>query len=458
MREQNHHPHTHDCDTHGCHGSLRNEFFRGKLMGAEEFRIEQRYFIERRRLLNRAVAGWGVAWGFGMKHSDGGPLCIGAGLALDCHGSELLLPDAVELRPPDAFVIDKDSQGCLRFAPDQTLRATQWLLSVHYAERGVEPMSMPGACGCAEEQYRYQCETVAFSLQAIDGCGCGEPECRKCGCTRADACGSGGRGPHRCLCHWVSYPLGCGPAHEPCEWRGMRLDVRAGVPLACVKIEVDPNDRCNPARFLCIDDDCGPRRILKNNELLYDLLRGCDLTHIKFISWHPWHRRPTEVPWSEFILKIPKPATRTECPTDFRVCFSKPVRTDTLTLDAFAITALISERGTGWGEPRRVPIRRIDWTPDGAYDPSGAPWPPGLTNQATIVVEWKWYDDEIDTEESWFDDRAVTLEIEVRGDLILDCNGIAVDANAHGLDPMPSGNGTPGGTFLSAFRVAQRSK
>ena len=45
------------------------------------------------------------------------------------------------------------------------------------------------------------------------------------------------------------------------------------------------------------------------------------------------------------------------------------------------------------------------------------------------------------------------VEIEVRGDFIVDCNGQTVDANAVGLSPAPTGNGTPGGTFLSSFHV-----
>ena len=48
------------------------------------------------------------------------------------------------------------------------------------------------------------------------------------------------------------------------------------------------------------------------------------------------------------------------------------------------------------------------------------------------------------------------VEIEVRGDFIVDCNGQPVDANAVGLSPAPTGNGTPGGTFLSSLPGASR--
>ena len=35
---------------------------------------------------------------------------------------------------------------------------------------------------------------------------------------------------------------------------------------------------------------CGPRRLVKRNDLLFDLIRGCDLTRISAIGWRDWHR------------------------------------------------------------------------------------------------------------------------------------------------------------------------
>src|SRR5215831_18150521 len=50
-----------------CKSSRRNRFFRRKQMRAEEFETEQRYLIGRRRLINRAVLGWGVVSGFALR-------------------------------------------------------------------------------------------------------------------------------------------------------------------------------------------------------------------------------------------------------------------------------------------------------------------------------------------------------------------------------------------------------
>src|SRR4051794_26257818 len=42
-----------------CLEGCRNRYFRRKQMTAEDFKVEQAYMIERRRLMNRALYGWG---------------------------------------------------------------------------------------------------------------------------------------------------------------------------------------------------------------------------------------------------------------------------------------------------------------------------------------------------------------------------------------------------------------
>lgn len=461
-----------ECDEGECKDGLRNRFFKGKAMGAEEFRVEQRYFMERRRLLNRSVVGWGVVHGFSMKFGEcteprrRAPLYIGAGLALDCHGAEIV-NDGVELRPRELVLLEHDADGCVSISTQQTPRAGQeWLLSVHYAERSVERVALPASCGCPRHEYGYVCETRVFSLTPLGkhGCPCGESRCRRCCCEPPDSCGHGRRLPHRCLCHWTVKPMGCGPMprlRECHEWQGLRFDPNAGVPLACVRVDVYDGDPCDKSAFGKIVDDCGPRRVVKNNELLYDLVRGCGLTHISWISWEGWHGK--EIKWTEFEKKFPTPQNDTECATDFVVCFSKPVRIDTLTPDAFVINGVTRERGTAWGDLRRIPVSRIDPRIDPeiekAQPPECSECPPKTTTQARLVVDWAWFNDEIPphAKASWFLDQVVVIEIEIRGDQILDCNGVAVDANAHGRAPAPTGNGTPGGTFVSAFKVAAKS-
>ena len=68
------------CDPRG----ERNLYYPSKLMTARDFTLEQHYGLSRRRLINRALFGWGVVGGLrisaGKQHTM---LTIGPGLALD---------------------------------------------------------------------------------------------------------------------------------------------------------------------------------------------------------------------------------------------------------------------------------------------------------------------------------------------------------------------------------------
>src|SRR5947209_8518256 len=82
------------CAETQCNSGLRNNYFDGKRLSTHSFRAEQTYGLERRRLLNRAIHGWGVVYGYSIKleskQGEAGKLSIGPGLALDQCGHELL--------------------------------------------------------------------------------------------------------------------------------------------------------------------------------------------------------------------------------------------------------------------------------------------------------------------------------------------------------------------------------
>jgi hypothetical protein len=185
------------------------------------------------------------------------------------------------------------------------------------------------------------------------------------------------------------------------------------------------------------------------NDSLFDLIRGCGLTHIQDVSWRDWHRKRAQIEWADFATYF----TTTEYGPDslltkFTVTFSGPVVIDTLRRDTIAITVQMVDGGTGWVRSRRVPITALD------TKPSSQDLPPGTTNQFSVAVAKRWVRDEIDQGgESYLSERDFVVEIEIRGDLIEDCNGQTVDANSDGLRPSPSGNGTPGGTYFSSFKV-----
>lgn len=522
------------CTDTACDTGLRNQYFEGKRLTADGFQVEQRYSLERRRLLNRALHGWGVVYGYAVQgaaaRAGQGPdscarLQIGPGLALDECGRELLQTGITLLEVEDAILFDGDGRCIERPPPgsyqmrardgDARQAASQWapqngwqngpqngpqggqqcwLLSVHYAEQELGPLTVGDPCDCERKQWDRLCETVRYSLRQVDCNACCVPDdCElSCGCASGPCCGGtdieeggeqgvehGGQHPHRqpaperragrgacqCLCAHLTglSDSPCGelrPLADPCA--SMRADLCHGVPLACVRLREGGCDG-----QWCFDpwiEACGPRRLVKSNEVLFDLLRGCDLTRISAIGWPGWHRSRRLIDWDSFeasfgvladsdLERMRKSRDRREMfpvlTARYWVEFSRPVRRATVRADCFAITVLGAEEEGGWGGSYRVPILRAEtWAAPGTAA--------GLVSRATLVVDGRWLYDGIKGSKTMFDKDPITVEIAIRGDLIVDCNGQAVDANAHGLSPAPSGNGTPGGTFFSTFQVQPR--
>jgi hypothetical protein len=425
----------------GC----RNNYFDGKRLTTDSFRVEQRYLLERRHLLNRAIHGWGVVYGLSVS-GQSGRLKIGPGLALDECGRELLETEARQVGFDDLLLLDENDAHAAN-------QKVCWLLSAHYAEQLTGPVKVTDSCRCEHHEFERTCETVRYSLRRIPCEEC----CRKFECELTCDCGTGGcceqhaaaaaapphRGGCRCLCdHLTRLEPGddCGPLREIDEPCGrVRVDVRHGVPLACVTLA---RDAAGHQTVNAEVEACGPRRLVKRNDLLFDLIRGCDLTRISEIGWKDWHRR--EVSFEDFSDFFgPKGYEKPEYLTRFSVEFSRPVRRDTLLPDCFAMTVMSRDREGDWWQVSRVPIVKVD---SGTED---------LVRRATIVVGGAWVEDGLRGRSTVFLETATYVEIEVRGDFIVDCNGLAVDANAVGLSPGPTGNGTPGGTFVSSFRVAR---
>lgn len=513
------------CTDAPCETGLRNRYFEGKRLTADAFRVEQRYALERRRLLNRAIHGWGVVYGYalqavaqdGQAQDAGVGILVQPGLALDEYGRELLQAQPVPLEVGDAILFDAGGVRIERppegsYAPragpanggNERPRAC-WLLSAHYAEQSSGPVPVSDPCSCERNEWDHVCETVRFSLRRIDCAACCAPDdcALACGCGIGPCCGAQAQAPLQpqprqgidapippeqvppapapapapgtpvqpvqrggcCLCEHLAglSDTPCGElrqVEDPCAQ--VRADLCHGVPLACVSLR---EGRCEGEWLFERDfDACGPRRLVKGNDVLFDLLRGCDLTRISAIGWADWHRARGLIEWDAFeasfgvldeadLDRIRKSRDRRETfpvlTSAYWVEFSRPVRQDTVRADCFSVTVLKAEDEGGWSGTYRVPILRTEtWAAPGT--------PAGHVTRATLVVGARWLYDAVKGSKTIFDEDPITVEIEIRGDLILDCNGQAVDANAHGLLPAPTGNGTPGGTFYSRFQVQPR--
>jgi hypothetical protein len=209
--------------------------------------------------------------------------------------------------------------------------------------------------------------------------------------------------------------------------------------------------------------------------VLYDLLNGCDLTRIDYVSWQDWeevkkdeeakkinwHRRyarsdVTPMQWGTFEKLVVQQALPDDTTlTNFVVGFSGPVKVATLRRDIISITALVVEEDTGWLIPLRFPISDLDTTPSGKRT-----LPSGMTDQFRVKVASGWVNAALLGQHSILkgEEDNFVIEIQIHGDLVIDCNGQAVDGNTSGLQATPTGNGTPGGSYLSSFEVVAKPR
>lgn len=68
----------------------RNRYYYGKLLTEQDFNSEQRYFNDKRRMVNRFLHGSGVAAGLTVVGIDEKSISLEAGLALDGAGREIV--------------------------------------------------------------------------------------------------------------------------------------------------------------------------------------------------------------------------------------------------------------------------------------------------------------------------------------------------------------------------------
>ena len=78
----------------------RVRYFPGQILGEDDFNTEQNYFIEKHRLHNRHLHGWGVDNGLKVSVDKSNVVHVAPGIAIDCAGNELLLCSPQELAAP----------------------------------------------------------------------------------------------------------------------------------------------------------------------------------------------------------------------------------------------------------------------------------------------------------------------------------------------------------------------
>ena len=87
----------------------RNNYFYGKRLDTFHFQLETDYFNGKRSLVNRCVHGTGVVCGLNVTPCSENSVLIHPGLAIDCEGREIVVPEPYKLM----LTLDpSDSEHC----------------------------------------------------------------------------------------------------------------------------------------------------------------------------------------------------------------------------------------------------------------------------------------------------------------------------------------------------------
>ncbi|OJF14192.1 hypothetical protein [Couchioplanes caeruleus] len=429
--------------------SQRPSFRPRQVLTAEQLNRGLEDELNRQRLLNRAVHGYGVVLGFGPVVDEDGDLVlrhecleITTGLALDRHGRMLYWPGG--------HLGVRDTVG------ERLTRPGHYTLYAHYARR---PPLTDGCPPSIADRSPWWLEGVVFTL----GHGCRHID-RHCPDHPIGFC----VGHEEYVCRRTGSLPGQNdhtvPVSEDVAWLPRRPgdlrptcvedwtydpDPEVAVPIACLEIgDLVDRDRegpdCEPRYGLLPSPPraCSVRPLVYRNPLLYELVTGGDvaLPRVKSISWYGWIERgwATPVEWNEFEHTITT--------TGFEVWFTRPIRVATLHEASVFLTAILRDRDADYLRSRRVPT-------DGRHDKSRVE--PldrhgDVAGGVRLRPTREWLQNEVTGKYSNLFD-GVRFELTIRGQLLRDHCGRMLDARP--IDARGHGEARPGGDFVSAFQV-----
>ena len=175
---------------------LRLRYFHGQMLAAGDFQREQAYFVEKLRLRNRCLHGYGVACGLLVSPVPPDDSCGSArdphqprvtlhpGVAVDCLGNEIVI------RRDTTFellsLLSDQERGRFR-------DGGRVYLCVEYCERAVGPTRgvYADACGATadcEYGWRQDGYRIRVTLTEPDNDGCADPCCDSCPGSGQDPC------------------------------------------------------------------------------------------------------------------------------------------------------------------------------------------------------------------------------------------------------------------------------
>lgn len=405
----------------GC-GSIvleRNRYFNGKYMTARDFAGEQRYFLSRHRLHNRLFHGWGVVCGLRViPHPNEDCdrwVVVRAGIALDCCGREIVLcsdtpfelplpvpaPDVPDPDVPDQDDPDAPAAYGAGEEPGQGEPLPEdgppgpFLICLSYGEEEIETVPVlhaEGPCDPHDREANRLRETARLGIVALDEV---DP-----GCWRVP------EGDPEAACRDDCDDQLPGPAGgclEPeCPCGGC-------VPLALV-YPVDPESGWQAGWEI---DTAGRRQLPVPADYL---------THIAAINWP----HGGELTLSQL---------RDDLSGELRVAFDRRLLPAEGEANGINPHTFLVHYG---GEQLTLELLP-------AADDEGGPTLEGGGCVAVFKIDPGFLRGKRNL-------AGNVVYVTLRCDFILDCHEIPVDGEHLG-GRLPSGDRTPGGTFLSWFRV-----
>jgi len=140
----------------GLNAFERNNYFYGKLMAVRDFELEQAYFVEKRKLLNRYLHGWGAMCGLGIvPHECPGMVVLKPGIALDCYGNEIVVTSDIEIN-----LASKDEK-----IPEEGKTV---YVCIKYLECNVEPVPvLVSECSCDDTASKSSIKRETFEYEIL---------------------------------------------------------------------------------------------------------------------------------------------------------------------------------------------------------------------------------------------------------------------------------------------------
>ena len=239
----------------GLQTFVRPRFFAGQLLTDSELTALTQYVVDKQRLHNVYLHGWGVVCGLQVECDGCGPgVLVRPGYAIDPCGYDIVAPAAVSVDVISLIQQCQVTDRAMNCDPPTYPQATgcedeqTWCLFVRYTEQDSRPVSPLGgtampSCGCGGSGAGSGCGCGGASVRAGWECGCSNGSSRStntCGCTPAPASTSSQPADCEPSRTYEMYEFGvCRPAGD-CHDLGERLDgTFPAKVLACIK-EIQP--------------------------------------------------------------------------------------------------------------------------------------------------------------------------------------------------------------------------